>query len=723
MFFVLYSILSAYKRNLFILLLFNVAPFLYCRILTAGQELVGESCYFRTTFVNQTHFHLSVQCWNETDIVPLKRPLILPVNVSPILHIQQTPSWKRLTSVSGRHLVTRVNRLLDNGTWVVSVDQSTNLSCISVKTITLTDISVTIDGSSDARCWDFLIDNANQTDLIQLPPCIPLHSNSSFNNTVLYWNPLKNISCARSDGVDFVPLSVYSSFAMGVFVIGNGMLYSLSNKGIFYFISFPPGIIVTNFSLFEDKGQYVFFTRNDSIQDSYKIWFGMTESKEVFLIYPSRALEFILNLYSISLMNISSIYWDQYNDFVMQTHSNISIPIPLFSMFEEAVVNFSLTHDPSSLFQSPQSLSPHHRLINNFTKSPPCPFTSALIQSPICTKYTRTSFVIDENLTDQFGKYTRSYSNCSSQISELPLVVYLSRGDSFEFTVEYFLNNFDKTSLFFSLTSSPPNVIQTTLISSWSPMTNSKLVKVRLREWLQYEEAQQVMSGETLFKTRVVLKTLGSEMFCAQEKLQEQIFVPGIFHLSVRVGCPPGLSLIYDHLESTRDQDHYCDLSDPDNCLYYNNEFYPVFKLKDSVTGLNEKYTGKYNLLAIAGGTSRENMAAFSQSNIELLLWTSLDEKSNGTAFETSRNGIRWSEYWSNIPGTPQYYLRLEATNKGTNDSYCLFTVQFIVHIHGIAPTRVYSVISVIIFVLLFLSAFIVGFGIWLCRDKVARRQ
>lgn len=165
-------------------------------------------------------------------------------------------------------------------------------------------------------------------------------------------------------------------------------------------------------------------------------------------------------------------------------------------MFEEAVVNFSLTHDPSSLFQSPQSLSPHHRLINNFTKSSPCPFTSAVIQSPVCAKYTRTSFLIDENLTVQFDEYSRSYSNCSSQISELPLVVYFSRGDNFEFTVEYFLNNFgivikvifanfnnvlafiDKTSLFFSLTSSPPNVIETTLTSSWSPMTNSKLVKV-----------------------------------------------------------------------------------------------------------------------------------------------------------------------------------------------------------------------------------------------------
>ena len=45
-------------------------------------------------------------------------------------------------------------------------------------------------------------------------------------------------------------------------------------------------------------------------------------------------------------------------------------------------------------------------------------------------------------------------------------------------------------------------------------------------------------------------------------------------------------------------------------------EFHPVFKLKDSVTGMNERYTGKYNLLAVAGGTSRENMVAFSQSNM-----------------------------------------------------------------------------------------------------------
>ena len=78
---------------------------------------------------------------------------------------------------------------------------------------------------SDTKCWDFPLDNTNQTDLMHLPPCIPSQSNSSFDSTVLYWNPLKNISCSGSDGIDFIPSSVYTNFSMGVFVIGNGMLY------------------------------------------------------------------------------------------------------------------------------------------------------------------------------------------------------------------------------------------------------------------------------------------------------------------------------------------------------------------------------------------------------------------------------------------------------------------------------------------------------------------
>ena len=54
----------------------------------------------------------------------------------------------------------------------------------------------------------------------------------------------------------------------------------------------------------------------------------------------------------------------------------------------------------------------------------------------------------------------------------------------------------------------------------------TKFVQVQLREALQPEEARQVASGETLSQTRVELKPLGSEMFCAREILWEQILIP-----------------------------------------------------------------------------------------------------------------------------------------------------------------------------------------------------
>ena len=54
----------------------------------------------------------------------------------------------------------------------------------------------------------------------------------------------------------------------------------------------------------------------------------------------------------------------------------------------------------------------------------------------------------------------------------------------------------------------------------------TRFVQVQLREALQPEEARQVASGETLSQTRVELKPLGSEMFCAREILWEQILIP-----------------------------------------------------------------------------------------------------------------------------------------------------------------------------------------------------
>lgn len=113
-------------------------------------------------------------------------------------------------------------------------------------------------------------------------------------------------------------------------------------------------------------------------------------------------------------------------------------------MFEEAVRNYTLGSS-HSLFLSSQPSSPHHRLLNNLTGSQnfsSCPFTSAVVQSPICRRYTRTGFLVEENLIDLFDGYANSYSNCSIHANELPPAVYLSRGDSYEFVVHYFLNYF-----------------------------------------------------------------------------------------------------------------------------------------------------------------------------------------------------------------------------------------------------------------------------------------
>lgn len=54
----------------------------------------------------------------------------------------------------------------------------------------------------------------------------------------------------------------------------------------------------------------------------------------------------------------------------------------------------------------------------------------------------------------------------------------------------------------------------------------TRFVQMKLREALQPDKARQVASGETLSQTRVELKPLGSEIFCAREILWEQILIP-----------------------------------------------------------------------------------------------------------------------------------------------------------------------------------------------------
>ena len=95
---------------------------------------------------------------------------------------------------------------------------------------------------------------------------------------------------------------------------------------------------------------------------------------------------------------------------------------------------------------NPSVTSPYHELIQPVNQTmaeyvTQCPFTSVTIQSPLCSQYTRTQFFINEsaqNLTN-FSDYSQSYTNCSSQMSLLPMVLYLPLGGRFVFTLQFTL--------------------------------------------------------------------------------------------------------------------------------------------------------------------------------------------------------------------------------------------------------------------------------------------
>lgn len=219
-------------------------------------------------------------------------------------------------------------------------------------------------------------------------------------------------------------------------------------------------------------------------------------------------MDTVLNIFQVPFQNISLIHWDKYGDLLVvrvyeitfsffhkqETESHVSIPIPLFSMFQEATNNH--TFNSSFLHTSSLLGSPYHELVMNTITIIPhnftCPFLTITIQSPICSKYTRTRLAGDRNLTDQFDQYRLSYSNCSKRVNELPDIVYLPLDGVFVFNVQFSLTYFgklynlccnytiftDESTLHISVKTSSPDIINITLDTTWLTDTNIKEVQV-----------------------------------------------------------------------------------------------------------------------------------------------------------------------------------------------------------------------------------------------------
>lgn len=45
------------------------------------------------------------------------------------------------------------------------------------------------------------------------------------------------------------------------------------------------------------------------------------------------------------------------------------------------------------------------------------------------------------------------------------------------------------------------------------------------------------------------------------------------------------------------------------------SDFYPVFKIKDEITGIQERFLGNYTLRVIAGGTSIQDLTVFNSNS------------------------------------------------------------------------------------------------------------
>ena len=45
------------------------------------------------------------------------------------------------------------------------------------------------------------------------------------------------------------------------------------------------------------------------------------------------------------------------------------------------------------------------------------------------------------------------------------------------------------------------------------------------------------------------------------------------------------------------------------------SDFHPVFKIKDEVTGIQERFLGNYTLRVIAGGTSVQDLTVFNSNS------------------------------------------------------------------------------------------------------------
>ncbi|XP_078001180.1 cation channel sperm-associated auxiliary subunit gamma-like [Glandiceps talaboti] len=221
----------------------------------------------------------------------------------------------------------------------------------------------------------------------------------------------------------------------------------------------------------------------------------------------------------------------------------------------------------------------------------------------------------------------------------------------------------------------------------------------------------------------VLLQIWNSALKCVDDT-NDGKQLQGFYKTEVMIGCPVGKRLLFDmqasldELSRVNQFNYDCAVPNPQlPCLYYENDFYPYFHVQDQVTGHRELFTGNYTFQIIGGGVTLQKLKHFSAREIKRyntydtnsgsMIWISRNatqDKTGTTVFNFATRGIKWhcqtkspcADVPLNFPHVPEYYFKVQVSNRDVDAStYCDYTTQFVLKVHGFHPSKQLSYICI----------------------------
>ena len=276
----------------------------------------------------------------------------------------------------------------------------------------------------------------------------------------------------------------------------------------------------------------------------------------------------------------------------------------------------------------------------------------------------------------------------------LPPRIFLDMGDSFSFSIRLDSVDDDHLDVLSAQLIGLPFVDLETVRTSRYNLTSE--YKISLSDTLWSRE--QAQPGQGLTSNTLRLSITNASHAC-DLKLESSSIITSLSHVDVTVhtGCAPGRTLFLDE-EGSKSSFDTCS-SRGTLCSSTSEEFTPILYLRDTISGEEEVYEGKYHFEVIGGGPTVDTIRMYSDSERSSFnqgsetIWTVLDTSSDGGVLQKG-SSINWvcalgspcSQVVPSFPHTPEYYLLLNMQTGGaTSDSYCNHVTQVVIRLHGLS--------------------------------------